>query len=120
MNMKRQVSVSVFLAILVIILAWLYIKFNNETKPKETTITTENDVSNEESITISQEYITCPYYIKDADGRLIVFESKNQSVFMETSIETKSLPVEIREKLEAGIFFQSEGDLYDFLESYSS
>ena len=120
MNMKRQVSVSIFLAILVIVLAWLYIKFNNETRPKETTITTENDVSKEESVTISQEYITCPYYIKEEDGRLVVFESKHQSVFMETSIETSSLPQEIQEKLEAGIFFQTEGDLYDFLESYSS
>lgn len=118
--MKRQVSVSIFLAILVIVLAWLYIKFSNETRPKETTISTENEVTKEEAVTISQEYITCPYYIKEADGRLIVFESKHQSIFMETSIETKSLPQEIQEKLETGIFFQTEGELYDFLESYSS
>ncbi|MBQ3558329.1 MAG: hypothetical protein IJA07_02290 [Agathobacter sp.] len=118
--MKRQVSVSIFLAILVIALAWLYIKFSNETKPKERTISTENEVSEKEALTISQEYITCPYYIKESDGRLIVFESKTQDVFMETSIETMTLPEEIQEKLETGIFFQTEGELYDFLESYSS
>ena len=77
-NMKRQVSVSIFLAILVIALAWLYIKFNNETQPKNQNITTENDVSKEESITISQEYLTCPYYIKAEYGRLVVYLSITQ------------------------------------------
>lgn len=120
MNMKRQVSVSIFLAILVIALTWLYIKFSNETKPKENTITTENDVSKEQAVTISQDYMTCPYYIKAEDGRLIVYESKSQNIYMETSIEIDTLPLDIKEKLDAGIFFETEGDLYDFLESYSS
>ena len=118
--MKRQVSVSIFLAILVIALTWLYIKFSNETKPEDNVITTENDVSKEEAVTISQEYMTCPYYIKEKDGRLIVYESKSQMIYMETSIEIDMLPIEIKEKLDAGIFFETEGDLYDFLESYSS
>lgn len=120
MNMKRQVSVSIFLAIIVIALTWLYIKFNNETSPKENVFTTENDISKEESVTISQEYITCPFYIKEEDGRLIVYESKTQQIYMETSIEMHLLPEELIEKLDTGIFFQTEGELYDFLESYSS
>lgn len=119
-NMKRQVSVSIFLAILVIILAWLYIKFNNETQPKNQTITTENDVSKEQSVTISQEYIACAYYIKEEYGRLVVYESKSQEIYMETSIEINTLPAEIQEKVWDGIFFQTEAELYDFLESYSS
>ena len=119
-NMKRQISVSIFLAILVIALAWLYIKFSNETKLKNETITTENDVSKEQSITISQSYITYPYYIKEADGRLVVYQSKTQEIYMETSVESDTLPEELKEKLKAGIFFENEEDLYDFLESYSS
>jgi len=119
-NMKRQVSVSIFLAILVIALAWLYIKFNNETQPKNQNITTENDVSKEESITISQEYLTCPYYIKAEYGRLVVYLSKTQEIYMETAIELDVLPLDIQEKIDSGIFFQTEQELYDFLESYSS
>ncbi len=118
--MKRQMSVSIFLAILVIALAWLYIKFSNETRVKNDTLTTENDVSNEQSVTISQEYISCPYYIKSEHGRLVVYESKNENIYMETGIEMYTLPIEIQDKLESGIFFQTEGELYDFLESYSS
>lgn len=119
-NMKRQVSVSIFLAVLVIALAWLYIKFNNETQPKNQNITTENDVSKEESITISQEYLVCPYFIKVEYGRLVVYLSKTQEIFMETAIEFDTLPLDIQQKLDSGIFFQTEQELYDFLESYSS
>lgn len=117
---KRQISVSIFLAILLIILAWLYIKFSNETRVKNDFLTTENDVVNEPSITISQDYITSLYYLKVEYGRVVVFESKNKSIYMETGIEVYTLPSEIQEKLESGIFFQSEQELYDFLESYSS
>lgn len=118
--MKRQVSVSIFLAIIVIALSWLYIKYNNETYSEENVITTENNISKEQSVTISQEYITCPFYIKEKDGRLIVYESKSKQIYMETSIEITTLPLEMIEKLETGIFFESESELYDFLESYSS
>ena len=118
--MKRQVSVSIFLAILVIVLAWMYIRFSNETKIEENRITTENDISSEQSVTISQEYISYPYYIKAVDGRLVVFETKKESIFMETSIELSTLSAEMQKKLETGIFFKNEGELYDFLESYSS
>ena len=120
MNMKRQMSVSIFLAILLITLTWLYIKFSNETVPKDNKFQTENDISKDESITISQEYISSLFYIKEYDGRLVVYESKNHTIFMETSIEIITLPKEIIDKLDTGIFFQSEAQLYDFLESYSS
>lgn len=118
--MKRQMSVSIFLAILLIALTWLYIKFNNETETRENSIQTENDISKEESITISQEYISCMFYIKEEYGRLVVYENKNHNVYMETSIETSTLPEDVKEKLKSGIYFQTEAELYDFLESYSS
>lgn len=119
-NMKRQISVSIFLAILVIALAWLYIKFNNEIEPKNESITTENDISKEPSVTINQAYVSSVYFIKEKDGRLVVYLSKTQEIYMETSIESETLPDDVKEKLETGIFFENEEDLYGFLESYSS
>ena len=118
--MKRQISVSIFLAVLVIALAWLYIKFNNETKPEKNTITTENYVSEEPATTISQEYVFYEFYIKVEHEKLVVYRCKNQEIFMETSIESDMLPLNMQKRLESGIFFQTEGELYDFLESYSS
>ena len=42
-------SVSIFLAILLIALTWLYIKFSNETVPKENKVQTENEISKDEN-----------------------------------------------------------------------
>ena len=120
MNMKRQISVSIFLAILVLVLAWLYIKFSNETNPRENMITTENDVSSEQAVTISQENISYPYCIREQDGKLVVFKNQENEIYMETSIEIEMLPFDIQQKLKKGIYFQTESALYDFLESYSS
>jgi len=119
-NMKRQMSISIFLAILVIALAWLYIKYRNDIRPDNMQTKQIQQESEENSISISQEYTAYKYYIKAEDGRLIVYESKSQNIYMETSIEIDTLPLDIKEKLDVGIFFETEGDLYDFLESYSS
>ena len=119
-NMKRQISVSIFLAIILILFVLLYIRFRNETKLKEESIYTENEISKEEAVPISQEQITSKFYIKENHGRLVVFQTKNGEIYMETSIEFQTLPNELQDKIMNGIFFQSESDLYDFLESYSS
>lgn len=122
MNMKRQISISVFLSILVILLAFLYIRFFNDTKP-------ENNGNNEQlveelteapSLVSGQEYTNYLYYIKDEDGRLVVFQTKTQEYYMDTGIEKDVLPEDLQEKLETGLFFATEKELYDFLESYSS
>lgn len=120
-NMKRQVSVSIFCAILLIVMVWLYIKFYNERKPMETEINTEEQVGQkEESITISQGYTSYEFYIKNEDGRIVVYSTKTDEWAMETGIESYTLPEDIKQKIEAGIFFKTEEELYDFLESYSS
>ena len=118
--MKRQISISIFLAILVIAFAWFYIKFSNETNPKENMIQTENEVLDEQSVTISQEYISSKFYVKEEYGKLVIYESKKQEIYMETSIDVRSLSFELQDKIKNGIFFQSETELYDFLENYSS
>ena len=119
--MKRQISISICLAIIVIALAWLYIKFSNDTQLHENgVLTKENEIHTEDSVVLSQEYISCQFYIKEEDGRLVVYEAKTQDLFAQTGIETDILPADIQDKLKTGIFFQNESELYNFLESYSS
>ena len=117
MNMKRQISISIFLAILVIALAWLYIKFSNDTQLNDKGVLTEEE---EQAQEISQEYVSYQFYIKNEDGRLVVYETETQKTYAQTGIESETLPVEIQSELDTGIFFQTEADLYNFLESYSS
>ena len=120
MNMKRQISVSIFLAILVLALAWLYIKFSNETSPNEKELSTENDVSNEPAITISQELEKKAFYLLVEDGKIVVYQGDTEKKYMETSITFDTLPEELKDRINKGISFQTEAELYDFLESYSS
>lgn len=119
-NMKRQISISIFLALLLVILVLVYIKFYNERKPLEYDISTEENVQKEAAIEISQIYENYAYYAKDEDGRVVVYSTKNKKLIMETGIETFSLPSVIQENLEQGIFFETAEKLYDFLENYSS
>ena len=118
-NMKRQISISILLAILVIALTWLYIRFYNDTQLHDNGVLTKENTQ-ENSREISQEYVAFAYYIKDDHGRLVVYEAETQQIYAQTGIETDTLPLEIQSNLSTGIFFQSEEDLYNFLESYSS
>ena len=62
-NMKRQMSISILLSILVIVLAWLYIKDFNKRKENNENLVTENNITKEEAITISQEYENFDFFI---------------------------------------------------------
>ena len=121
--MKRQISISILLAFLAILLTLLYVKLVNESKPQEES--TQKNVqlvqkTTKESIMISQEYIPYRFYIKEEDERLVVFLTETKEKYMDTGITVESLSVDLKKQLESGIFFQTEAELYDFLESYSS
>ena len=119
-NMKRQISISILFAILLIIMVWFYIKTYNERKPIADDNTTEQSVIKDEAVEISKEHENYIYYAKDEDGRVVIYSANNEKIIMETGIETFSLPDIIQEKLKNGIFFETEQKMYDFLENYSS
>lgn len=124
-NMKKQISVCIFLSVVLIALSLAFIKFNNTKKEYEqadhTQLTEETQESQELVETDTQheesEYMFC---IFEKDNQLVVYEAKTDMFYMETGIVTEDLPTEIRENLKNGIFLKTESDLYDFLESYSS
>ena len=45
---------------------------------------------------------------------------KKKDVFLKTSIPANTLSAHLQEELKSGIRFETEADLYSFLESYSS
>lgn len=60
------------------------------------------------------------YYIKELDGYVTVFEADKRTVYEYTSILVSDLPEDIQEKLKDGIKVTSLGQVYGFLENYSS
>ena len=95
-NMKRQISISIFFAIFLILLVWLYIKFYNENKVNENELSTEvKIVKEEDAITISEDYHLYEFYIKDENGKVVVYQTKNQEFYMETGRDITKPKIEI-------------------------
>lgn len=60
------------------------------------------------------------YYLGSEDGKLVVYLSDKKTVYCDTSIKVENLPKEVRDALKDGISFETDAQLYEFLENYSS
>ena len=126
-NMKKQISVCIFLSVILVALSLAVIKRNNTKKEYEQAEhtkmiedTQEFIIEHETQTDIHTQESDDMFCIFERDNRLVVYEAKTKAFYMETGIVLEDLPTDIREHLKTGIFFQNESDLYDFLESYSS
>ncbi len=60
------------------------------------------------------------YYIMDTDGYVTVYLSDQTTIYEETSIPISELSAELQQKLKNGIKVETIGQVYGFLENYSS
>ena len=60
------------------------------------------------------------YFVKNEDGYLVIYDCETMKRYDETSILVRNLPESWQQKLEKGLYFTSEEELYEFLENYSS
>lgn len=86
-----------------------------EEMPAETD--TEKELKTTESLAVYEPYA---YIIKQKDGILVVYQSDGITEFFETNIRIRDLNEDMVKKLENGIRFSDDQELYAFLESYSS
>lgn len=74
----------------------------------------------QEEQTRTQAEIEVCYYIMEKDGYVIIYEGDKNTVYEYTSIRTIDLPENIQKMLKKGIKVTSLGQVYGFLENYSS
>ena len=128
--MKKTTSICLFTGmIFLLLILMVYLLFTQQNAgagKKDISATTEeilaeNDtaenIETTESIAIYEPYT---YVIKQRDGILVVYQSDGVTEFFETNIRIRDLDKEMIKKLENGIFFSNDQELYAFLESYSS
>lgn len=60
------------------------------------------------------------YYIKASEGYVTVYMADQQTVYEYTSILLEELPLELQERVKNGYKVTSLGQVYGFLENYSS
>lgn len=128
--MKQKLSICIFAVICFggIILTTVVINSNRqqhtETKIERNVELKETEVrqivKQKEYIPTQKELMYYSYMIYQDGERLTVYKADSTTVFMETNILVDQLPDDVQEQLKMGIGFQTEDDLYDFLESYSS
>lgn len=73
----------------------------------------------EERQMVQNELEIC-YYIKEADGYVIVYEADQKTPYEYTSILVEDLPEYVQKQLKKGLKFTSLAQVYGFLENYSS
>lgn len=125
--MKKGVSICFFVAVLLILLLFLIFWEREDENPRaEPEIVTEERVVGKteeetEMLTESMRVVENEkYYLKEADGYLAVYHTKNDEIYCETNIRFELLSPEMQAKIKEGVSFETEAELYDFLESYSS
>lgn len=130
MVMKKTTSICLFTGmIFLLLILTVYLLFTQQNAgagKKDISAATEeilaeNDTAENirttESIAIYEPYT---YVIKQKDGILVVYQSDGVTEFFETNIRVRDLDEGMIKKLENGIFFSNDQELYAFLESYSS
>ena len=129
-GMKKTTSICLFTGMIFLLLVMVvYLLFTQqdtgekeqdlavatEEMPAETD--TEKEVKTTESLAVYEPYA---YIIKQKDGILVVYQSDGITEFFETNIRIRDLNEDMVKKLENGIRFSDDQELYAFLESYSS
>ncbi len=60
------------------------------------------------------------YRVKVEDGFLTVYDTTTGEIYGYTDIEYSSLNDELQNKIVQGLYFETQKELYDFLENYTS
>lgn len=114
--MKRKNSICLSV-IIVLLLVSIVITVYQKNYEKEY-VQEETQMKELESTLVEQELYK--YKVLENDEKLVVYTYNLEKVLFETSIDIKSLPANLQDKIHKGISFRNEEELYSFLESYSS
>ena len=60
------------------------------------------------------------FYIVSKDNKLVVYYEDMETIFLTTNILLSSLPINLQLEILSKKYFETEEELYNFLESYSS
>ena len=91
-----------------------------ELVPHPQTSAQNQPVSKRDAESVQTEPAKTTYTITVTDGCLQVYIAQTGQLYMETAIEYDLLPDQVQEQIDAGKNFESEQELLEFLENYSS
>ena len=122
MKMKRRISICIIVFTVLISAAIFWANTDSDT-PQESQIgqSVPDTRDTEQTTAVNTGHtIPYPYLLKDLDGNVVLYCDNSSQNFMETGIRSADLPMDPQQRLKNGIGFESQEELFDFLESYSS
>lgn len=88
-------------------------KFKEEKELQKQEVSTQG----EQVLAETEEYL---YYLMGEDGYVNIYLADRKTIYEYTDIPLEILPSELQSEILEGKGISSEGELYDFLENYSS
>ncbi|MBP3488154.1 MAG: hypothetical protein J6K53_07130 [Roseburia sp.] len=123
--MKKTISICLFAALLLAVC--LFAAFYRNRRPEEalpdaTLVATEQATESAQPVTAESMQVqkAYRYILRAKDDFLVVYEQDGTTILLETHIHIDELSDETKALLTDGIYVESESELYDLLESYSS
>ena len=110
--MRRRYGIGFLVATLLVVLILSIADRNSYSRIQE-------EYEQEEK-TRTQGNVETYYYIKENEGYVIVYEADEKTVYEYTSIRVDELPEKMQDAIKKGIKVDSLGQIYGFLENYSS
>lgn len=92
-------------------------KWEKEFKEEKEMRRQEVSTQREQVLAETEEYL---YYLMEESGYVNIYLSDRKTIYEYTDIPLDMLPLELQSEILEGKGISSEGELYDFLENYSS
>lgn len=108
--MRRKNSVGFLCFVIIIVLLFVFIYRYSYDKA----------LSEKEELTKEITEMEECYYIKNTDGYVTVYLADEETVYEYTSIPIEELPESLQTELKEGKKVEDVGEVYGFLENYSS
>ena len=80
----------------------------------------QTDFPTDENEVVIQEQEEPGYYLTVQDGKIVVMELDQETIYLTTDIYAEALSETLKQELMQGKFINSIEELYGFLESYTS
>lgn len=121
--MKQKYSVGIFILFLMVLLF-----VTGSQKFAKIQESEEQEIEQEEPLQSSVESVVTDghalkedcFFLKEANGYVVVYFSDGKTVYEYTDISFEELPEKVKKEVNNGKYIENQEELYGFLENYSS
>ena len=118
--MKNKISICILVVLGILLTVWALESIDNRISQKLNNEDTQIQIAETQSKEVSKVVISYEYIVKNDNGMITVYKNYGTDKFFDTGVYYNELPEDIKSKINNGFGFETESELYDFLESYSS